>query len=271
MSKIFLYIIIITFACLLLISCNVLDSNSDITPIEGKIYFKLWENYDYNMEEQYPKIELVLETEKIYPHTGHSINANLTVHGNTINIGIEGVYNCGAGGATPSPASWREFLDISDGKHALNFIIYSTKNKKHNSYQIVLDKNTITIEDDEQSFTIPKYKKYCRYPQNSFAYLFGSLTDDSYICKDFIDSLKNIIPIEQFTFPDNCIIPYSSASSGHYYDAPAQFYKYKDEKYFDIAGEFLKTYSADIISKHQGMSISLIGWNNKTVKSWLYD
>jgi len=68
---------------------------------------------------------------------------------------------------------------------------YQTWDKKEKS---------ICIKNKTQSFTSPEYKLYWRYPKNSFAYLCGTMVQDSCICDAFIDSLKQIIKIEPFSF-----------------------------------------------------------------------
>ena len=257
------------FSILLLLSmaCNALDSNKLISPIEGNIYFKVWENYLHSDEEQKPKIEIVLKTEKKYPHTGHFLITNFTRHGNNINIVIDGVEDMQCGGDAFDSAYWRKFLDLTTGKYNISFVNGKTRMRDIDSYKLHIDNNFIKLESNRKSYTIPEYDKYCRYPENTFAYLFGSLTEDSHLNANFIDSLKTIIDIEQFTFPDDFKTPYPSASSGHYYDAPAQFYKYKNENDFDVAGKFLEDYSMKYMSQYQGMRIRLISWNNKVFKS----
>ena len=152
------------FICffLSLLSCNTFETNDDIMPIEGKIYFKLWESYAEHDSQQPPKIELVLNTVKEYPHTGYSIIADLSIQGNSINISINGIRNTYAGGDTFAPAGWRKFLDIPSGKYKLTFTEFPLSPNHNNSYTINIDENFIIIEGKEQNFTIPEFNKYCR-------------------------------------------------------------------------------------------------------------
>lgn len=252
--KFSIYIIFLLFISINYLSCNILNSENYITQIEGKIYFKFWEDYENYHEQEVPKIKITLQTEMQYSHSGHDIIASSTIHGNTINIVIYGIEELDGGYEAISSAYWSDFLDLKPGKYKLMFTKHRTKINRNNSYIISIDDDIIEIKSSKQNFTEPEYQKYLRYPENSFEYICHNQLENSHICDCFIDSLKKILPIGNLKFPDEGVIPYRTAS--------ARYYKYQNDDDFFKIGEFLKNYSRDIISEHEGLSIILISWNN---------
>jgi hypothetical protein len=67
--------LLITF--LGLINCGFFDDNSDLLPIEGRILFKVSEDYEQSDLESDPEIYLFLETEKIYGCCNYCIYTGL--------------------------------------------------------------------------------------------------------------------------------------------------------------------------------------------------
>ena len=70
-------------------------------------------------------------------------------------------------------------------------------------------------------------------------------------------------------FPEYGQIPYPASSDGHYYEMPAKYFIYENERDFETAGEILRVYSNNIVSQYEGVGIKLINWKNKIYRSWL--
>ena len=260
------------FCVLIWSSCNILDpSEEEYLPVEGNICFKLWERYpSWDLKEP-PKIQIRLQTEKQYPHTGFDIIATMITHGNTINIKIDGIKNWNAGGDAISSAYWETFLDLSNGTYYLS-VTNLHKMRAVDSYTIIVNENSIKIEKKNQRFTIPEYALYWRYPKNSFAYTCKTLKKDSLLCYNFIDSLKKTIKLEPIHFPDDGINPYFTQSlPGRHYHHKNLYFHYFNESDYLKARDFLIDYTQNVIPNYEWVSISLVSWDNVTYKSSMYD
>ena len=84
--------------------------------------------------------------------------------------------------------------------------------------------------------------------------------ETSWICEDFLDTLKTIIEIEEFEFPDYGKIPDPDSSYGHHYDSKTRFFTYKSEQDFDRAGDVSGDFTRRVISGHSGIGIYLLKW-----------
>ncbi len=263
-SGLFLFIMFL----LVFLSCDVFDSpEKELKPIEGNIIFSVkegYENYDSISE---PGIMLSMATEKIYGCYNWSIISKIMVQGNKVLIDLLGVYVPEICLTALGPAISTSFLDISNGKYLLYF---SSKNII-DRYVLTVTDSSIKITEDVSQFTKPKFELFWRYPPSSFAYLCGTTTETSWICEDFLDTLLSEINLKEFQFPDSGEIAYSRSSMGYYYDMPAKYFFYENEKDFDKAGEILKSYTQNVIIQYSGIGISLISWKNKKYLSWLFD
>lgn len=272
---------ILALCVAIFLSCNISSTSDPLTtsndtydPIEGKVFFHFREMFESSDEKEQPRITLILRTEKLYSHGGLEIASEMALEKNTINIKINGIKHQNVGTDAFTYARWKTFLDIPNGNYELTF----SRNWNHpkrtaclDTCIVLVDEKSIRVKKTTQNFTDTDYDLYWRYPQNSFAYICGTLVQDSCMCTVFLDSLKKIIDIEQFIFPNEGIKPYPLYSSGHYYDTPAQYFKYFDEQDYLKAGEFLKNYSKEVLKDYEGLSISLIGWNNVNYMSWVQD
>jgi hypothetical protein len=243
-------------------------SVSDLLPVEGKIFFSVLEthrSYDCNCA---PDITLVMKTEKIYGCLNYQIKTEIFRSGGQIDLKISGIeppegYCLTAMG----PATARKALELPEGTYTLNL----SYNYAVDRYHLIVNADSLQVVSTVPSFSQPEFSVYWRYPKNSFVYLCGTMTETSWICDDFLSRLLKDVNLEEFTFPDYGEIPYPRSSEGHYYDAPARYFRYQSEADFDMAGEILKTYSKDVISQYEGVSLWLQNWKNKTFRSWLFE
>jgi hypothetical protein len=86
-----------------------------------------------------------------------------------------------------------------------------------------------------------------------------------------LSRLLKEVDLEEFHFPDYGEIPYPRSSEGHYYNAPARYFKYDTEEDFDRAGKLLESYAESITVNYQGVGISLANWKGRFFYSWLFE
>ena len=243
-------------------------SISDLLPIEGKILFGVMEiqrSYEYNCA---PDITLTMKTEKAFSCLGYQIKTEMFRSGGQIDLKILGI-KPPEGIRLPAlgPATASKVLDLPEGTYALNLYY----NYAVDRYHLIISADSLQVVSTVFSFSQPEFTVFWRFPPNSFAYLCGTMTENSWICDDFLSRLLKEVDLEELYFPDYGEIPYPRSSEGHYYNAPARYFRYQNEEDFDKAGEILKTYSEDIITQYEGVSLWLQNWKNKSYRSWLFE
>ncbi len=137
-----------------------------------------------------------------------------------------------------------------------------TKNGETIEFEIKITEEMVSIYPLSSIFGSFNYSEYYRYPENSFAFLCGTLAEDSTVCKEFEQILLDNLPLEEFKFPVNGKPPYPESSAGHWYDAPASYFKYDNSEDLNTAGSLLKSFSNTELSSKKGISLRIIGWNN---------
>lgn len=256
--------------CLFLVSAFFATrcSISDLLPVEGKIFFSVMEihrSYDCNCA---PDITLTMKTEKSYSCLGYQIKTEMFRSGGQIDLKILGI-KPPKGFSLPAlgPAATSKLLDLPEGTYALN--LYYNYAVDH--YHLIVKADSLQVVSTVPSFSQPEFTIFWRFPPNSFAYLCGTMTETSWICDDFLSRLLKEVDLEEFQFPDYGEIPYPRSSEGHYYNAPARYFKYDTEEDFDRAGELLKSYAESITVNYQGVGISLANWKGRFFYSWLFE
>lgn len=256
----------VCFLVMLSSGCNITHkTHVKQEPIDGKVEFgisELYENYDVP---SHPQIFLSLKTQKIYGCMNYQVANTTTIKNGTVDVRISGVIIPEICLTALGPATAKTNLNLPNGNYKL--VLHSSNFS--NSYNITVTDRSISIDPSSYPETQPLYRLYWRYPSNSFVYMCGTLTQDSTICTDFLDTLKSKIDIQEFVFPDSGKIPYPRASDGHYYDMPAKYFYYKNETDFDKIGEIMKGYKVKYLSNKTGYGISVINWMNKSFYSWL--
>lgn len=253
-------------------NCNIFDSpEEELLPIEGRVRFDFMEeheNYDTVCE---PSIMLSMTTEEIYPCDNYSIISDVIVQNNIIYINVSGVYVPEICFTFPNFASYRHFLDITEG----SYLIYLSYRDATDRYALTVNDSCIEIDGIVTQFTVPRFELFWRYPTNSFAYTCNTPIETSWIYEDFLDTLLSTIALQEFQFPDSGRKPYPPYGDGNN-NPPGRYYfvkyfLYENEEDFDRAGEILEYFSKNVIPPDSGISISLIGWNNKYFYSWMLD
>lgn len=239
---------------------------SDLHSIEGRIFFKVYEGYEFYYLEGRPRIILEMRTEKIYGCCNNRIVAEINRSGNYITINLKGILFPEICLTALGPAGFRDFLDLPEGIYSLNLLKWSSPD----IYTLAVREDAIEVSLGRSTFTAPDCTVFWRYPENSFAYYCGTMTETAWICDDFLIQLLRQVDLEEFRFPDYGEIPYARSSQGHYYDAAARYFRYKSEDHFNRAGEILAAYSRDVISRYEGIGLFLKNWKNKSYFSWLF-
>ena len=257
--KYLLILLIVSFS-----SCDILDNNSStISPLDGKVDFKIIESYDSYETISTPQIFVELQTEKIYPCFNYSIRTNYNVGYKSILINILGINEPAVCATALGPANSKIKLgQLSD--------IYEVtiKNKQFtDKYNLLISDSLIILDGEETTNTKPLINFIYRYPKNSFAYICGTTSDTS-ICKKFIDSLKQVIALTEFDFSDFAEIPYPALDLGYHFNTKIKYFYYDNEDEFDKIQDVMSSYKQNHFNNDDA-GILIINWMNKKIRSWL--
>ncbi len=239
---------------------------SDLHSIEGRIFFKVYEGYEFEQLEGRPRIILEMRTEKIYGCCNNRIVSEINRSGSYISINLKGILFPEICLTAMGPAVSLDFLDLPEGVYSLNFLEWSSPDR----HTLIVRNDAIEVKPGLSHFTAPDCIVFWRYPENSFAYYCGTMIETAWICDEFLVRLSDEINLEEFRFPDYGEIPYARSSQGHYYDAAARFFRYQTEEDFNSAGEILAAYSREFSSEWEGIGLSLRNWKNRHFSSWLF-
>jgi len=255
----------IIIVVILFSSCdNLASDNSTISPLDSKIGFKVIESYDFETVST-PIVFIELKSEKIYSCYNYRIVTDYKIVFNTININIIGIDKPDICLPAFGPANGRIKLGKLFGVYEIK--IHGVE--FDNNYNLLISDSLIIIDGNETPYTNPLIHFLYRYPKNSFAYLCGTTLTDTTICKGFIDTLKSVINITEFSFSDIAEIPYPFSSQGHYYDANARYFYYENEEEFGKIQEVMKSYKKTHFPNDDGVGLTIINWMNKKFHSWL--
>lgn len=264
MKIIFTYILI--FTVLAFSGCDILDNGaSSISPLDSKIDFKVLESFDNYETVSIPQVFIEMQTEKIYGCFNYGIAADYKIVDKTIEVNILGIDKPGVCLTALGPANARIKLGTLSGNYEIMF----HGNGFANNYNLVISDSMIILDGKETAHTKPLIHSIYRYPKNSFAYLCGASISNTSICSDFIDTLMSVIDITEFNFSDIAEIPYPVSSQGHQYDASARYFYYENKDEFDMIKDVMKNYKYTYSFEDGGISLTIISWMNKKVRSWL--
>ncbi len=235
-----------------IISCGEKVETSEIT---SNLILYITEEYPDNKIST-PVLKVSLETEAYYECANYSLitrsfELNTLLRIDVIGASIGDICLTAFGPATKS-------LELEEHVERLAIV----KNGVVDEYLIEITKEVVLVQPMNSGFSSFNYSEYYRYPENSFAFLCGTLREDSLVCKQFEQILLDNLQVEKFTFPLDGKPPYPESAEGHWYDAPASYFKYQDSNDLATAGSLLKSfYSTELIGK-SGIGLTIIGWNN---------
>jgi hypothetical protein len=203
-----------------------------------------------------PILTFSAETEEHYPCINYQIVSQTTLNNGHLSIDILGTDIGDICFTAFGPATLTFELDESVER------ITISNNGKEDEYLISIDGSSVTINPSHSNFSSFEYSTYYRFPENSFAYLCGTLVEDSNVCGEFEHFLKSNLTLEEFEFPTNSKIPYPASSDGYWSNSPAKYFKYQNPSDLEKAGELLGNYFTSELSDKEGIGLSIIGWNN---------
>lgn len=241
------------------------DNNiQKVHPLDGKLIIEPKEDYENYGVISPPSIFIALRTEKIYGCVNYGISASLSVERGVVEIFINGILEPEICLTAIGPAVTRIKTDLTAGTYKL---IIRSKDFV-DEYTLVISNAFIRLEGDSTINTSFRYRMFHRYPEKSFVYLCGTTLQDSSLCRKFIDTVRSVITLQPYEFPETGVIPYPLRSDGHYFDMPAQYYLYNSENDFDRINGIMKSFKEAHI-KNSGTGISVTNWMNKSFYSWL--
>lgn len=260
----------IILSAVLLISflgCDTVDNGGDPATgkLESRVNFKIYESFQDNKSGDAPQIYISLNSEKIYPCMNYSYSVNAVESGGSIEMYLSGIIKPNICLTALGPATYRQQLNFNEGLHELNFYAAGFSDR----YVVFVSDSSIVVSGNSTDNTKPVYTLYWRHPKHSFVYTCGTLTEDSSLAYDFLDTLKSHLNIKEFKFPNVGEIPYPKSSGGYYYNMPAKYFTYSDESEFSKAGELLTKFTRQVLKDKGGAGITLSNWLNVNYYSWM--
>ena len=249
---------------ILIFSCN---SNNEISnkseysefmngnSIASNINFMPEEIYSIN-EEQEPELKLKLITEEIYPCINYAIATTVFTNTNELIIRFDELIIPEVCLTAIGPAT--SYIDLTENITKITFI----NGDVIDSYSIEINEEKVIIETFETNFTKILYTKTFRIPENSFAYVCGTNTNNTEIYTDFLSTLEENPNFTTFEFEGEGRIPYPESSDGYWVNHPSKFFRYSNAEAFSNLENTLNTFSKNFIEENSGVSIAIYGWNN---------
>lgn len=235
------------------------------TSIDTDISFMPEERFNTKNTSQTPSLKLKLITTKIFPCMNYGLVTSKFIHDNELIIRFDAIYKPGLCLTALGPAT--SYIDLTENTNIITFINGKTIDK----YSIEINQEKVSISPIASNFTSSPYSNTFKYPQNSFAYVCGTNTNNTDIYYDFLTVLKQNPNFTEFEFKGDGRIPYPESSDGHWVNHPSKFFIYKDYQEFENLKSVLRSYSSENIEKNSGVSIAIYGWDNVQYYSWLND
>jgi hypothetical protein len=92
----------------------------------------------------------------------------------------------------------------------------------------------------------------------------------------FLDTLKQVLNIDEFEFPQYGEIPYPKEPQGHYWDMPARYFYYNSEDDFKNIEDILRDFKGNYIKDKEGILLQfkigvvkniIVGLYNRNINS----
>ena len=255
---------LLLLALIIVFSCdrnNEILNNSEYSKfisgnvIESDINFMPEEIYSIN-EVQEPQLKLKLITEEIYPCINYGIATTEFTNANELIIRFDGLAEPEVCLTAIGPAT--SYVDLPENINKITFINGSITDR----YSIEITQEKVIIEPFETNFTKLMYTKTFRIPENSFAYVCGTNTNNSEIYTDFLTILEQNSNFTAFEFNGAGRIPYPENSDGHWVNHPSKYFRYTNIEEFYNLENTLDDFLKNVIEENSGVTISINAWNN---------
>jgi len=257
---------IFKLSCVLLFitltSCDILeDSSATIAPLDSKINFKVIESYDRYETVSAPEIFIEMQTEKIYPCYNYGIANRIRIEDRKLIVDIVGIAKSSVCATALGPANARIKLGYITGVYGIEF----NGDNFNDKYNLLISDSLIILDGKETPNTNPSVYFMYRYPKNSFAYIWNRGTSDSLICLGFMDTLKSVISLNEFSFSNLAEIPYFHKPSQY---ESVTYYYYDSESDFNKISSVMANYKQAHFPNDE-VYISIYSWMNKKIYSWM--
>ena len=230
--------------------------------IDTEINFMPVEIYSTN-ELQEPLLKLKLITSENFPCVNYFLTTTEFINGNEMIIRFDEITEPEVCLPAFGPAIC--YIDLPVNTNKVTFINGNVIDK----YLIEINQENISITLIENNFTTSLYNKTFRIPENSFAYVCETNTDNTNIYYDFLAILEQNTDFIEFEFEGEGRIPYPESSVGNGVNHPSKFFLYSNFEEFTNLANILNDYSLGNIEENSGFNIALYSWNNIKYYSWI--
>ena len=230
--------------------------------IDTEINFMAEEIYTTNQAQE-PVLKLKLISSKIYPCINYQLSTTEFINGNELIVRFEQIIEPEVCLTAIGPAT--SYIELSENISKLTFL----NGNAVDTYDLNINEQKISVTPVVFNFINSLYANTFRIPENSFAYVCGTNTDNTNIYTEFSAIIEQNPDFTAFEFEGEGRIPYPETTDGHYMNHPSKFYKYTDPSQFNTLANTLNTYASENIEANSGISIAIYGWNNINFYSWI--
>lgn len=238
------------------ITKNAIDTNVDFMPFE---------TYSNSSTPQAPILQLKLMSTEIYPCINFILSTTQFINGNELIIRFDNIDISDICFTAFGPAV--SYIDLPENTDHITLL----NGSKIDKYAVEINQEKVNMTLIERNFTNSLYEKTFRYPENSFAYVCGTNTNNTEIYTDFLNILKQNPNLKAFNFEGEGRIPYPEIPNGYWVNHPSQYFTYSDNAAYEALKGTLHDYAIEHIEKNSGVSIALYGWNNLMHYSWIHE
>lgn len=249
--------------------CEIIGMSEDdpARRIDYEIEFRVAEKHEVAPEApDVPKIFFTMRTKTNFGCAGYDIRHEVERADHRVVVRALGI-----GGPTGcltvlAPASARFELPLDPGTYTLVLV----NGELRDEYRAVVTDRKVEVTAARTGWTEPIATLYWRYPRDSFAYYCGTTRETKSLCTDFESRLQDL-PLTRIEVPEDGEWPYRLQTTGHHYDAPAQFYRYPDESTWEEVKARLRTFTRERIQDREGIGLEVENWLFDGVMSWMVD
>jgi len=223
-------------------------------PVNSDLELTIEEVYPNNQVTS-PVLKLAIKTKEVYGCQNFQLATKQSVRDGIMKVEIVGYYGSGICMTALGPATTSIVLDENVQKISMSL------NGETDDYSIDINQEKVAINAAKPQFSYFDYPEYYRYPVNSFALICQTPNEDSVICSQFKKVLLDNLSLQVFTFSGLGKIPYPNMATS-YAHPEVSYFKYQTNRDLSKAGDLLQSFCNSELSDKQGVTLSIIGWNN---------